>query len=189
MIEGVALIPLFFLGEANDKRIPKAFRRAAAEHLECGFIFHDNVFWKESASIVCVECDDAQKIAGGGVVILKDNFNLDSDNFSSECICIVNSQNVKAVEFAAKANLKSISCGSSAYDTLTFSSLTPEKAVISLQRQIILPNETNPAEQICVEPADYILNLKTNPELYTILAVAAGFIFSGYGEVLSDVVI
>lgn len=176
------MFPLFFLGDSSDRRIPLAFLRTAKQRYSCGFIFGDGFCWESGQDFFLAEETHAKSVnCRGGLCVLKDSFAMEASGFCCDCICVVNSQNSKAMEFAATAGLRTITCGSSPYDTLTFSSLTREKATVSLQRQVLLPGSGK-----AVEPAEYTFPLTGERDIYTILAVAAGFILSGHGEELSQ---
>lgn len=183
-MEGIAMFPIFFIGDRRDHRIPQAFAAAAEPHFLCGLINQELARWNPAADFLAVELESTKKIQGGGAVIFKDRLELPQKHFSCENVCVINSQDGKAAEFAARHGLMTVACGPSPYDTLTFSSLTAEKAVVSLQRQLLLPGEGG-----YIEPAEYTITLKSKPELYTILAVASVFLLSGHGDSLSDITI
>lgn len=84
-----------------------------------------------------------------GIVLFKNDLTGCTDiTLPSDFIAIVDPQNEKAAEIIKKYRLQTITCGLSQRDTLTYSSIDAENAVISLQREIktlqgnpILPRE------------------------------------------------
>lgn len=93
--------------------------------------------------------------------------------FPPHFVAVVEPRNTAATEMLKAQNIRTITCGLSQKDTVTFSSLTENSAVISLQREIestggeeILPKEI-PVTFACPKPE------------YAILASAAVLLLSG----------
>ena len=85
-----------------------------------------------------------------------------------------------ALEFAQKNNIKAVTCGLSPYDTLTLSSITGERAVVTLQREI------RTLGGIMVEPADFPITLCRPWKAEAILTVAAILLLGDFGGQLSQ---
>lgn len=107
-----------------------------------------------------------------GIVLFKRDvtgFDLDlPKNF----IAVVESDNDKAIEILKKNGLQTVTCGLSQRDTLTFSSIDTERAVISLQREI-----SSISGEIIL-PHELPVSLKSSFSKYQILAAAAILLLS-----------
>lgn len=91
---------------------------------------------------------------------------------------MLDSQNRCAVAFAARSGLRVLDCGLSSRDTLTFSSLSGDDAVICLQRPV------EDRQGRTVEPFELPLRLSRQHPAYPLLCCAAVLILSGRWEAL-----
>ena len=103
------------------------------------------------------------------IIIFKNSCKLTSPscNIPDGSICILDPQNINAINHLSNKNITAISCGTSNKDTINIASLSFPKAVISLQRTI--KNIHNKS----VEPKDIILDLKAEYNTYSILSACA----------------
>lgn len=113
--------------------------------------------------------------ADSGVVIFRKelNNNLIPD-IPENFIAVMESENEKAVQLVKKYALQTVTCGLSQRDTLTFSSISPEKSVISLQREIC------DIEGRQVLPQEISVNSQSEIEDFPFLAVGAVLLLSGF---------
>ncbi len=92
--------------------------------------------------------------------------------------CIFDSQDSISARFAKEHGVKTLTCGFSPYDTVTLSSITPEQAVVTLQREIVTIRGT------VAEPADHPVFLRKSYSAQSILRAAAALILMGYAQEL-----
>ncbi len=77
---------------------------------------------------------------------------------------------------AQRNHLRTLTCGFSPYDTLVLSSVTPEQAVVSLQREI--QTTTNHL----LEPGDYLVHRNPYSSDPTVLLCTATLLLMGKGQ-------
>lgn len=180
------MIPLVLLGAQNDHKISSAFFSAISGHFSAGML-PENFVGVPSGKEDFLLFDSLPSVpiyCPGGIVILKNQFPYCSCCHPPQAsVCIVPSQNPNALSFAANSGIPSIACGASTFDSLTFSSFTPERAVISIQRKLFTLTGSD------IEPAEFPIKLSGNPNLYTVLAVAGIFLISGYSDILQYITI
>ena len=106
------------------------------------------------------------------IIIFKNSCSLSilHNNILENSICILNPQNLNAINQLSNKNITALSCGMSNKDTLNIASLDYPKAVVSLQRTIKnIHNKT-------IEPKDIIIDLQNEYDTYSILASCALFL-------------
>lgn len=94
-------------------------------------------------------------------------------------VAVIHSHNAEGLAFAARHQLKTLTCGLSSRDTLTLSSMAGESAGICLQREIATLGGGR------VEPADFFVRLRGQTERFELLTLAAVLLLCGLGEHLS----
>ncbi|MBQ8599746.1 MAG: hypothetical protein IJ411_06520 [Oscillospiraceae bacterium] len=82
----------------------------------------------------------------------KDEFILLRRPDPEEYWCIFDAGQDSVMRLAQRTHLRTLTCGFSPYDTLVLSSVSPEQAVVSLQREIYT------AENRLLEPGDYLIH-------------------------------
>lgn len=93
--------------------------------------------------------------------------------FPSHFVAVVEPHNTAAVEMLKAQNIRTVTCGMSQKDTVTFSSLTEGSAVVSLQREI----ESRAGEAIL--PREIPVTFTQPKGEYPLLAAAAVLLLSG----------
>ena len=85
-------------------------------------------------------------------------------NFDSDTLFILSSEQKKILRTMVKLNLRTMTCGASAKDSLTFSSKDDDELVVSLQRSVVnFRGET-------IEPLEF--PIKRTPEIDDFTAMA-----------------
>lgn len=87
---------------------------------------------------------------------------------------VVDSNNTYIAEKLKDQNNDTVTCGLSAKDTITFSSINADHCAISLQRNIY-----DMYGQL-IEPCEFILHTSENQKEYAILSAAAALILLGF---------
>ena len=88
-------------------------------------------------------------------------------------VAVIDSSNAQALEQVARRRLRALTCGLSGADTFTVSSLTPDSAVVSLQREITAFDGS------AVEPFELPVALHGPVDPFTLLSCAAVFCLLG----------
>lgn len=94
-------------------------------------------------------------------------------------IGLLSSDNLPAADFIKSLGIKAVTCGMSTRDTLTFSSLEADRAVLCLQRSLPLLSGR------ILEPFELPLSLSPGYDAYALLCLAGVCILSGRTEALS----
>lgn len=89
---------------------------------------------------------------------------------------VIHSENMRALSFAAKHHLKTLTCGLSVHDTLTLSSLTEESAMVCLQREIVTVNGG------MLEPGEFPIRIRASVGRGELLIVAGVLLLCGDGD-------
>lgn len=97
----------------------------------------------------------------------------DDMRFPPHFVAVVEPRNTAAIEMLKAQNIRTITCGLSPKDTVTFSSLMESSAVISLQRGI----ESTDGEEIL--PKEIPVTFTCPKPDYAVLACAAVLLLSG----------
>jgi hypothetical protein len=87
-------------------------------------------------------------------------------------IAIVEPDNSKAIDILKKKSLRTVTCGLSQRDTLTYSSIETERAVISLQREIKTLGSNS------ILPREIPVNFRSSYGDYQLLAAVAVLLLS-----------
>lgn len=112
--------------------------------------------------------------AGATLVIYKDAQEIPPNFFEGQqAVAIVDSCNKDLYGFVNATKLPAITCGLSAKDTITLSSIGQDSAVIDLQRSVTCFDGT------VVEPQEIPLQLSTAVDSFALMAAAAVFILTG----------
>ena len=116
------------------------------------------------------------------IIIFKDKLNINIDSSSMHnVIAVVDSSNEKLMRFVAATKLPAVTCGLSARDTITLSSISRDSAVISLQRSVVCLDGTQ------AEPQEIPVNICSICDNFALMAIASIYILSGKTEYLSNI--
>ena len=108
------------------------------------------------------------------IIIFKDPVKMDiEDSGGRMTVAVVDSQNIKLGPIVASTGIPAITCGLSARDTITLSSIRTDSAVIDLQRSVTCFDNS------IVEPQDIPVNLEKPVDSFALMAVASVCILTG----------
>ncbi|MCI9234349.1 MAG: hypothetical protein HFG24_00045 [Anaerotruncus sp.] len=107
------------------------------------------------------------------VLILRNGRELPVGPVNRHAIAILNSSDPRTLKQAASRHLPALTCGRLSSDTFTLSSLTPDSAVISLQRPV------HAFDGSTVEPFELPAAFSFPPDPFCLLACAAIFCLLG----------
>lgn len=129
----------------------------------------------KQADFVIVENKHIKKIyTGNGVALFRKDFDgREKIEIPPSFLAVIDSDNEKAADMLKRMGISTITCGFSQKDTVTFSSLENDSAVVSLQRGITALDGSE------VLPVDIPVALDPVGNEYQILAATAVLLLSG----------
>lgn len=112
---------------------------------------------------------------GGGIIVFKQGLSVFQTNFTvpGGFSAVVDPVNEEAVRLLKKSGLQTITCGMSLRDTLTFSSIDIDSAVVSLQRTI------NTLHAETVEPRELPIRFSRGRDPFALLAAVGVLLLCG----------
>ncbi|MCL2013690.1 MAG: hypothetical protein FWG69_01735 [Oscillospiraceae bacterium] len=119
-----------------------------------------------------LESDDINTIRGGVVVLLKNSAKAERlEYISGNALTIVNSGVTSHIKRISQLGAKAVVCGMCGKDAVTFSSISENRGIVSLQRSLPLPESVGGG---AVEPFETPLEWKSNGTIdeYSLLAFA-----------------
>lgn len=177
---------VILIGQKSDNRIYAALKRAARKKLSLvtigdGRITSDS----ESADLMVWQSKSISEIdARSSVLVFKSEARVSGTLLCArDTVAVVDSQNEDAVQYIAENKINAVTCGLSSYDTITLSSLTPDSAVVSLQRPV------TSFSGALIEPFEAPVRLSRNAERYSILSVCAILLLSGHEDMMDSLTI
>lgn len=113
-------------------------------------------------------------ITCNGIFLFKKSFkNLNENKFPKGFLPIVDGQNLSAIKLLERTNQIVITCGTSAKNTLSFSSLLQTKAIVTLQRYLQADNNTT------IEPHEFTVKLNSTCKPNTLLVICTVLLLAG----------
>ncbi len=163
-----------FAGRGADATFRKTVLNILKSNTELSEISSDQIFCENSGCELTAvfEKNPAKIYAPDAAVVLCRASSL--ENFSGQRYCILNSAIADDIETAKKSGGEVISCGLSLRDTVTFSSFTDDRCVISIQRPITRFDGKT------VEPFELPLSVADGDDRYGILCANLLLILGGY---------
>ena len=120
----------------------------------------------DGEKILLIESDNINEIETECIIILKNNLKTEKiKNLNENSIVIINSGNKSHIEWMSGLDAGVITCGMLAKDTMTFSSISENSAVISLQRSLPLKNTV-------IEPFEMPVTKHKDFDEYSMLSIA-----------------
>ena len=118
--------------------------------------------------------------SSGCILLCKENFSGDiaPEVCVPRAVGLLRSDHLAAAHALARHKIPAVTCGMAVTDTLTFSSLTGESAVVCLQRTIPI------LDGGCAEPAEAPLTLSQPYDAYVLMCAVAVTLLSGGWDAL-----
>ncbi|WP_312645180.1 hypothetical protein [Hydrogenoanaerobacterium sp.] len=178
------MINLIVLGSSDDSRLANTILRILAAEFRvacaCTKKQSNNL---EEFDFLLVECEQISFNNKERTIILcKSNFLATEKQYStcrSGTIGVVQSDNLAAAQALSEWQIPVISCGMSVTDTLTLSSISPDGAVICLQRSIPTLLGT------VIEPFEVPIKLSRPFDSYALMCIVAVLLLSDNLDKLS----
>lgn len=137
----------------------------------------------ENAELLLTDIDSFDLVySETAIIVFKDSAKLPLDfQTNKQMVAIVDSCNKDAVRIASDTKVPAITCGLSACDTITLSSISEDSAVIDLQRCVTCFDGT------IAEPQEIPVSLCSSIDSFALMCAAAIFVLSGNIKKLSEV--
>ncbi len=163
-----------FAGRGADAAFRQTILNTLKNKTKLSEISSDQIFCENGPNELTTifEKNPAKIYAPDAAVVLCRASNL--EDFSGQRYCILNSANLGDIETAKRSGGEVISCGLSLRDTVTFSSFTDDKCVISIQRPLTRFDGSS------VEPFELPLMVNEGDDRYGILCANLLLILGGY---------
>jgi len=164
-----------FIGSDVDENFKETVCRLLRKHVKILCVSNNEIHFKgfDKSELICAFIRDLKEITVDGAAIFLNNC-LHPICIKNERYCVLDSLNQKDLALAQKSRGEVITCGRSMRDTLTFSSCTEEKCVISLQRQI------RRFDNSIIEPFELPVSCEKNDDRYAILCACLLLILLGF---------
>lgn len=136
----------------------------------------------DNAELILTDSDSFDLVySDTAVVVFKEagKLNVGFDT-QKQVVAIVDSCNQDVMKLVSETELPAITCGLSARDTITLSSINEDSAVIDLQRSITC------FDGKIMEPQEIPISLCSTIDSFALMCVAAIFILSGNAALLSE---
>ena len=163
-----------FAGRGADAAFRQTILNTLKTKAKLSEISDDQIYCEggDSELTAVFEKNPAKIYAPDAAVVLCRASNL--EDFRGQRYCILNSANSDDIETAKRSGGEVISCGLSLRDTVTFSSFTDDRCVISIQRPITRFDGRT------VEPFELPLSVNEGDDRYAILSANLLLILGGY---------
>ena len=174
---------IVIVGE-NSTAAEKRYLEFLKSRFECGqtgritvlqsAVFLDESAEKEGEEIVLCGCREIEKIKSRNCILLLEE-SFCARNRIGElqgCTAIVSSENECGVKLLAERGIQTVTCGLSRKDTVTISSITGERVMVSVQREL----------QTCsgktVQPVEIPVVLHEIKDRYIIMSCTAAMLLA-----------
>ena len=110
-----------------------------------------------------------------GIVVFKQGISVFQKGIDipQDYIAVVDPENEEAIAMLKKNSMRTVTCGMSAKDTITYSSIDPECAIVSLQREL----KTVGGEDL--DPGEFPIKALSCKKDFALLAAVAVLLLSG----------
>ncbi len=172
---------LIIYGAEEKKEISDILKKYFCRHGGCTYVSADQVYMSGDAANLIVESGRLSQIdAQKGIIIFKN----DITDFTFPSIppgftAVLSCENTAALNFLRENKIVAATCGLSATDTFSLSSLEEDTATVSLQRELrTLGGEIN-------EPQDVVIKNTMGLSGFTAMCLCAAVLITGKSEGLS----
>lgn len=155
-------------GEEKDSEFMSLFRSMLSETYCITYIKNKSVFqWGEGYELAAVDYSDYNEInLDNAVFLLKKNCVPDFE-FSSGATVIACSENEEQIKALKSCRAHVITCGFGKTDTFSYSSLSDERIVVSLNREITALSGKK------IQPLEIPLEIPEGISIYSVIAFTA----------------
>lgn len=163
-----------FIGNDVDENFTETVCKMLTRHVKILKISDKAIYFNgfDNNTITCVFSKTLNEVIAHGAIVFLNNCHFPIQ-IACERFCVLDSQNYNDLVLAQKSSGGVITCGRSMRDTLTFSSCTEEKCVISLQRRL------QRLDGSIAEPFELPIDCDKNDDGYAILCASLLLILLG----------
>lgn len=131
---------IILLGKTDDLTTDHLFINFFAKHYSVTYINKDTFCRKGIGNELLIYSSTNPLITNSSksILVFKNNYIPTKDKFNTNnCVTVVSSENLTQLDFLLNNDIPALTCGKSPKDTITFSSISDDTIMISLQREII----------------------------------------------------
>lgn len=170
------MVNIFLCGDSKDTSATQALISALPKYGGVRYSGPDRVFeCGSSPKYFLYEYEKIPKIElKHGIVLLKNSTPLqDPVPFPPDCLCILESKNVRAAALLKGSGTAVVTCGTSSRETLSIAGLEESNAALSLQRTL------STLDGQMLEPHDFTVKFSEPRSPHQLLMVCAALLISG----------
>lgn len=157
---------IFVTGNKKDKEMESLIKNRLSKSYTITYINRDS-FTKSGSgyNLIVLDSDKPTINVSGSILLMKEN-GIVPEKLPADITAIVNADNKVQLKSALRQGIRTITCGTSATSTISFSSETEEKLTISLNRCITALSGK------VIEPLELPIE-KESYERYPLMSLAA----------------
>ncbi|MBD5081630.1 MAG: hypothetical protein HDT44_07705 [Ruminococcaceae bacterium] len=159
---------IFICGEKGDRDFERLFREILSENYRITYIRDRSVFqWGKGYELVTADLEKFEEIYAEKPVFLLKKDCVPHFAFPEDSMVIAFSENEKQLTALKNQPIHPITCGFGKTDSFSYSSLSDEKIVVSLNREITALSGKK------MQPLELPLEIPKGVELYSVIAFTA----------------
>ncbi len=155
-------------GEEKDNEFMELFRSALSETYCITYVKNKTVLrWGEGYELTAIDSPDYSEVNLDSTVFLLKKSCVPDFNFSSGTTVIACSENEEQIKALKSCKAHVITCGFGKTDTFSYSSLSDEKIVVSLNREITALSGKK------IQPLEIPMEIPEGISVYSVIAFTA----------------
>ena len=159
---------VFIAGDERDNEFMLLFRDTLSETYRITYVKNSSVFqWGGGYELTAVDFQRYDKVRAEGAVFLLKKSCVPDFEFPSEAAVIACSENDEQIKSLKSSRAHVITCGYGKTDTFSYSSLSDDKIVVSLNREITALSGKK------IQPFEIPLEIPEGISVYSVIAFTA----------------
>lgn len=159
---------VFIAGDERDNEFKLLFCDTLSETYQITYIKNKSVFqWGGGYELTAVDFPRYDEVGTEGAVFLLKKSCVPDFDFPSEATIIACSENEEQIKALKNSNAHVITCGFGKTDTFSYSSLSDDKIVVSLNREITALSGKK------IQPLEIPLEIPEGISIYSVIAFTA----------------
>lgn len=170
------MITVILYGEKNEKNLTRIFERNLKRYYQVHAVAETGVKTEgRGRELLLFNTENLSQVNGGtSILVLKPSADLAGlSSVSGNVIALANSNCPEQLAKLAEKKIRTVVCGLSSKDTVTFSSFNDSRAAVSLQRTVETPDGR------VVEPMEVMLELEFSYDPLSVLFYTAVMMICG----------
>lgn len=159
---------VFTVGDERDNEFMLLFRDTLSETYQITYIKNKSVFqWGHGYELTAVDFPSYDEVGTEGAVFLLKKSCVPDFSFPSGATVIACSENDKQIKALKSCHAHVITCGFGKTDTFSYSSLSDDKIVVSLNREITALSGKK------IQPLEIPIEIPEGISIYSVIAFTA----------------